>query len=96
MIAGRSPRGPVIGDIVLLRFDSRHGPGTIVDADAVRYKLYWRNGKGANCPGTPAPSWPSRESTSDGNGRDVPAATKCARPLHVRLPCRHVVEIPHR
>jgi hypothetical protein len=46
MFAGRSPRGPVIGDTVLLRFDSRHGPGTIVDTDAVRYKVYWRNGKG--------------------------------------------------
>lgn len=46
MIIGRSPRQAVIGDTVLLRYDSRRGAGTIVDTDAVRYKVYWRNRRG--------------------------------------------------
>jgi hypothetical protein len=46
MIVGRNPRNPVIGDTVLLWADKRRGVGTIVDTDAVRYKVYWRNGKG--------------------------------------------------
>ena len=46
MIVGRNPRKPVIGDTVLLWADKRRGVGTIVDMDAIRYKIYWRNGKG--------------------------------------------------
>ena len=46
MIVGRNPRNPVIGDTVLLRADNRRGVGTIVDTDAIRYKVYWRNGRG--------------------------------------------------
>jgi hypothetical protein len=46
MIAGRNPRNPVIGDTVLLRADNRRGVGTIVDTDAIRYKVYWCNGRG--------------------------------------------------
>ena len=44
MIVGRNPRNPVIGDTVLLRAEKRQGIGTIVDTDAIRYKVYWRNG----------------------------------------------------
>lgn len=43
MIVGRNPRNPVIGDTVLFRADNRRGIGTIVDTDAIRYKVYWRN-----------------------------------------------------
>jgi hypothetical protein len=46
MIVGRSPRHAVIGDTVLLRANNRQGVGTIVDTDAVRYKVYWRTGRG--------------------------------------------------
>jgi hypothetical protein len=46
MIVGRNPRTPVIGDTVLLRADNRHGVGVIVDTDAIRYRVYWRNGRG--------------------------------------------------
>jgi hypothetical protein len=46
MIVGRNPRNAVIGDTVLLRADNRRGVGTIVDTDAIRYKVYWRNGRG--------------------------------------------------
>ena len=46
MIVGRHPRSPVIGDTALHRTDNRHGAGTIVDTDAIRYKVYWRNGRG--------------------------------------------------
>ena len=46
MIVGRSPRSPVIGDTVLLRAEKRQGIGTIVDTDAIRYRVYWRNGQG--------------------------------------------------
>jgi hypothetical protein len=46
MIVGRNPRKPVVGDTVLLWADKRRGVGTIVDTDAIRYKVYWRNGKG--------------------------------------------------
>jgi hypothetical protein len=46
VIVGRNPRTPVIGDTVLLRADNRQGVGTIVDTDAVRYKVYWRHGSG--------------------------------------------------
>jgi hypothetical protein len=49
MIVGRSPRNPVIGDTVLLRAQNRQGIGTIVDTDAIRYKVYWRNGGGDLC-----------------------------------------------
>jgi hypothetical protein len=42
MIVGRNPRRAVIGDTVLLRADNRRGAGTIVETDAVRYKVYWR------------------------------------------------------
>jgi hypothetical protein len=45
MIVGRSPRTPVIGDTVLSRSDHRHGAGIIVDTDAIRYKVYWRDGR---------------------------------------------------
>ena len=43
MILGRNPRHAVIGDSVLLRTDNRQGVGTIVDTDAVRFKVYWRH-----------------------------------------------------
>src|SRR6201995_2898049 len=46
MIIGRSPRNPVIGDTVRLRAEKRQGIRTIVDTDAIRYKVYWRNGRG--------------------------------------------------
>jgi hypothetical protein len=46
MIVGRNPRNPVIGDTVLLRAANRRGVGTIVDANAIGYKVYWRNGRG--------------------------------------------------
>ena len=46
MIVGRDPRTPVIGDTVLLRTGNRHGVGVIVDTDAIRYRVYWRNGTG--------------------------------------------------
>jgi hypothetical protein len=46
MIVGRNPRTPAIGDAVLLRADNRRGVGTIVDTDAIRYRVYWRNGRG--------------------------------------------------
>jgi hypothetical protein len=49
MIVGRSPRNPVIGDTVLLRAYNRQGIGVIVDSDAIRYKVYWRNGRGELC-----------------------------------------------
>jgi hypothetical protein len=45
MIVGRNPRNPVIGDTVLSRSDRRHGAGIIVDAGAIRYKVYWRDGR---------------------------------------------------
>ena len=46
MIVGRNPRLPVIGDTVLLRGGTRRGIGTIVDTDTIRYKIYWRDGRG--------------------------------------------------
>jgi hypothetical protein len=46
MIVGRNPRSPVIGDTVLSRPNHRWGAGTIVDSDALRYKVYWRDGIG--------------------------------------------------
>jgi hypothetical protein len=46
MIVGRSPRNPVIGDTVLLRAHNWQGIGIIVDSDAIKYKVYWRNGRG--------------------------------------------------
>ena len=49
MIVGRSPRMPVIGDTVLSRPDRAPGPGVIVDTDAVRYKVYWRDGRDTLC-----------------------------------------------
>jgi hypothetical protein len=45
MIVGRRPRMPVIGDTVLSRADHTRGAGIIVGADAVRYKVYWRDGR---------------------------------------------------
>src|ERR1700730_10076262 len=45
MIVGRSPRMPVIGDTVLSRADHARGTGIIVGTDAVRYKVYWRDGR---------------------------------------------------
>ena len=45
MIVGRTPRMPVIGDTVLSRVDHTRGAGIIVGADAVRYKVYWRDGR---------------------------------------------------
>jgi hypothetical protein len=31
---------------LLLWADKRRGAGTIVDTDVIRYKVYWRNGRG--------------------------------------------------
>jgi hypothetical protein len=45
MIVGRSARMPVIGDTVMSRVDHSRGAGIIVGADAVRYKVYWRDGR---------------------------------------------------
>jgi hypothetical protein len=45
VIVGRSPRMPVIGDTVLSRADRARGAGIIVGTDAVRYKVYWRDGR---------------------------------------------------
>ncbi|PQM48683.1 hypothetical protein [Mycobacterium talmoniae] len=44
MIVGRNPSTPVMGDTVLARADHRRGVGIIVDSDAIRYKVYWRDG----------------------------------------------------
>jgi hypothetical protein len=49
MIVGRSPRIPVIGDTVLSRAGNTRGTGIIVDTDAVRYKVYWRDGRDTLC-----------------------------------------------
>jgi hypothetical protein len=46
MTVRRSPRTPVIGDTVLFRADTTRGIGTIVDTNAIRYKVYWRTGRG--------------------------------------------------
>ena len=46
MIVGRNPRTAVIGDTVLLRPGNRHGVGVIAHTDAIRYRVYWRNGRG--------------------------------------------------
>ena len=46
MIVGRNPRTPVIGDTVLARADRTRGSGVIVETDAIRYKVYWRDGSG--------------------------------------------------
>ena len=46
MIVGRNPRLPVIGDSVLLRAANRSGVGTIVDTNAIGYRVYWCNGQG--------------------------------------------------
>jgi hypothetical protein len=46
MIVGRNPRNSLVGDTVLLRSDNRCGIGTIVDTDAIRYKVYWHNTRG--------------------------------------------------
>lgn len=46
MIVGRCPRTPVVGDTVLSRNDCRQGAGVIVEADEVRYRVYWRDGGG--------------------------------------------------
>jgi len=45
MIVGGNPPHPVIGDTVLLRGGHSRGFGTIVDADATKHKVYWRNGR---------------------------------------------------
>jgi hypothetical protein len=49
MIVGRSPRTPVAGDTVLSNTDRRRGTGIIVDTDAIRYRVYWRDGIGTLC-----------------------------------------------
>ena len=49
MIVGRNPRTPVIGDTVLARADHTRGSGVIVDCDAIRYKVFWRNGSDSIC-----------------------------------------------
>jgi hypothetical protein len=46
MIVGRHPRSPVIGDTVVSRVDHSRGSGTIVDVDVIRYRIYWRDGRG--------------------------------------------------
>ena len=64
----------MIGDTVLLRADNRHGVGVIVDTDAIRCRVYWRIGRGQL-------SWHARrelavpDSTTHGDGRDVPVPT---------------------
>ncbi|TMS53370.1 hypothetical protein [Mycobacterium sp. DBP42] len=45
MIVGRNPRTPVISDTVLAQSDHHRGAGIIVDTDAIRYKVYWRDGR---------------------------------------------------
>jgi hypothetical protein len=73
MIVGRNPRNPVIGDTVLLRAGNRRGVGTIVDTNPIRYKVYWRNGRGML-------SWHARGELTvprldyDSDGRDSPVA----------------------
>ena len=59
----------MIGDTVLLRADNRRGVDTIVDTDAVRYKVCWRNEK-ASCPGMSVPNWRFPDLISDGDGHD--------------------------
>jgi hypothetical protein len=49
MIVGRNPRTPVAGDTVLSNTDHRRGSGIIVDTDAIRYRVYWRDGIGTLC-----------------------------------------------
>ena len=46
MTVSRSPRTPVIGDTVLFRANNTCGIGTIVDTNAIRYRVYWRTGRG--------------------------------------------------
>ena len=73
MIVGRNPRTPVIGDTVLLRAGNRQ-VGVIVDTDAIRYRVYWRIGRG-QLSWHAAASWPSPDATTHGDGRDVPVPT---------------------
>jgi hypothetical protein len=40
---------PVVGNSVLAPGDHRRGGGIIVDTDAVRYKVYWRDDGGTLC-----------------------------------------------
>jgi hypothetical protein len=49
VIVGRYPPTPVIGDTVLSRADHTRGSGVIVDTDAIRYRVYWRDGSGTLC-----------------------------------------------
>ena len=49
MIVGRNPRTPVTGDTVLSNTDRRRGTGIIVATDAIRYRVYWRDGIGTLC-----------------------------------------------
>ena len=46
MTTRTAARNPVIGDAVLLRAKKTQGVGTIVDTDAIRYRVYWRRGRG--------------------------------------------------
>ena len=74
MIVGRHPRTPVVGDTVLSRADHTRGSGVIVDTDANRYKVYWRDGSGTTC-------WHARRELNvprldhDRGGCDVPEFT---------------------
>ena len=49
MIVGRDPRTPVLGDTVCRGRAIRRGTGIIVDTDAIRFKVYWRDGRGTLC-----------------------------------------------
>jgi hypothetical protein len=49
MIVGRNPRMPVVGDTVISTADRERGAGVIVDTDAIRYKVYWRESKDTLC-----------------------------------------------
>ncbi len=71
MIVGRNPRNPVIGDTVLLRATI----GAASAQSSTQTRLGTRSTgatEEASCLGIPAASWPSLDSISDGNGRDVP------------------------
>lgn len=84
MIMGRNPRTPVIGDTVLSSVDRCLGTGIIVDIDAIRYKVYWRDG-------IETLRWHARRELTiprldyDGNGRDAPHEI-CTQPRHIARP----------
>jgi hypothetical protein len=71
MMMCRHPRTPVTGYTVLSRSDRRQGVGIIVDIDAVRYKVYWRDAQ-TLCVGTRATRSQFPASITDNDGHENP------------------------